>query len=158
MSYTPPRQPHPPGIIEFLPSDFTTTGAGVFAFSVDTAAGRILAEHQGLGLAQIGNLFAVKDLPDDFMRFETNALVVITRRNGATTLLTISLSVDGSLDATINAVDIKPTANLTYEERQLTPGTVYTKGDKLMIQIISQASALQANQIASLKMFYTRRA
>jgi hypothetical protein len=155
--FQPNRRPVADGLIEILPVDLLTSGAGTFTFLLDSIAGRVLARHAGLGIDSIGNLIAQVQLPDDFERFETDAVKIITKRNGNTDSLIITLNRDGTPDSTINSVDIRAVVNATYETKLLTPGTEYSTGDILIFLITSTCDPLESQDVAGIWGSYIRR-
>lgn len=155
--YQPSRRPVVDGVIEVPPVTLLVTGAGTFLFKWDASSGRIIARHSGLGINSVGNLVAQIRLPDDFERFETDALEVIVRREGNSDSLIITLSKDGVADAVISASDIRATLDVTYETKLLTPGTEYKAGDILLATIVSTVDPLETNSIAGLWLYYIRR-
>ena len=155
--FQPNRRPVADGLIEILPVDLLTSGAGTFSFRRDNTAGRIVARHAGLGIDSVGNLIAQVELPDDFERFETDALKIIVRRNGDADSFTIILSKDAVADATIDGSDIKATANNTFEKKLLTPGTEYYAGDILNLVATSTVDPLENQDIAGIWLRYIRR-
>ena len=155
--FQPNRRPVADGLIEILPGDLLTSGSGTFSLRRDSTAGRVVARHAGLGIDSVGNLIAQVELPDDFERFETDALKIIVRRNGDADSFTIILSKDAVADATIDGSDIKATANATFETKLLTPGTAYTAGDILNLVLTSTCDPLESQDIAGIWLRYIRR-
>lgn len=106
---------------------FSETGSGTFAQEI--VSNQMSAVHSG-GTGQWNMVYIIPPQVRDIRAFHMR-----TRREGATTSLTFTCRRNGTLD--LNASDIRPTANVTYEAKTLTPTLSYKPGDRLFIRIES---------------------
>ena len=142
-----------PGSIEA--SSFVYTGGGTFGKAYMSTEGRLVEYHTG---PLAGTFIIPITLPDNFQSFKPDGLSILSRRDGVTTSLAMTMKKDGSADSVVNASDIKATADVTFEEKTFTPGSTYSPGDRLIFEIASTPGGpLVKNQICNLKLAYYKR-
>lgn len=111
-----------------------TAGTSALAYLFDSATSRLTAElnPSATGTHKIRKRIL---LPRDHGSETTLGFRVITKRSGAITSLKISILKGGTADATINGSSISPASASTFELFSFTPGTNYTPGDWLTIEV-----------------------
>ena len=125
--------------IIFIVGDWLfTSGGGSVGLLLDTVNGRIRSAHIGTGFNQTRSRYVQFCLPSDFVSFPANALTIEVYRDGAVDSMDVSLLKGSTPDSTINASSILPTADQTYEVKQLSPGSTYSPGDVLLLKIDDQ--------------------
>lgn len=144
------------GVIDICTSQFYVQGGGGnFGTEYLISDGRIVSTHSGV---TAGQWIVQQKIPDDFESFKTNPIHITTRRDGATTSMTLTMKKDGTADSTINGVDVKPTADQTLEEKTFTPGSSYAAGDMLIFEIATTpGSPITENQICGLHIPYNKK-
>ncbi len=86
----------------------------------------------------------VYTLPSTFSAFAATGISIDTRRNGNITFTMTMRAADGTADSTIDGSNIKPGSNNTWATNVLEPGSSYSAGDKIVIEIIPSGMSIDS--------------
>lgn len=81
-------------------------------------------------------------VPQEFGVFPVGSLNLMARRNAAAGSMTLTLLKGGTADSTINGSSIRPAANNTWEAKSLSPGSAYSPGDFVTLDISFVSNAI----------------
>jgi len=99
---------------------------------------RAFMRFVGLENSQDMDMDLENRLPDTYAAFTgSNSFSIDARASDyANCQVTVTLmDIDGNVDATINAYDITPTANNTWQTKTVEPGSAYVAGEGIIIRV-----------------------
>lgn len=144
------------GVIQSIPNLLASSGAGSFGLQLFEASSRITRYHTGTGTNQTGYLWCLFWTPPDFL--SPLALVIETRRNGATLALTLRLSLDGVNEPEINGESVRPASDLTFTTFTFDDfGLTYSAAQPIMLRFLSTLSTGQFHDISRIMFIYRRK-
>jgi hypothetical protein len=128
------------GFRKFVPipqSDWVkvdSSGTSALAYLFDSATSRLTAQlnPSATGTHKLRKRIL---LPRDHGTEATLGFRLVTKRSGSITSLKVSILKGGAADATINGSSVSPASAATFELFSFTPGTDYTPGDWVTIEI-----------------------
>lgn len=123
-----------------------TSGGGTNDKVVDSSNGDIELRHLGTGAAQSSDAPLLNIiLPPDYKSIQTIAFD--TRRDGTTNVFDGFVDHDGVTDPGADTIDIKPTANQTFEAKTLSPSATYLPDDLLLLDNLSTLDDTEEHKI-----------
>lgn len=135
-------------------AEFTTSGVHTFGYNYDGGTSRVSKRITcvGVGVALLRKRI---QLPRDFGSFVASGFSIVTMRSAAITHLQVTLMKGGASDSTINGTSISPSLSTVWETFNLSPGSTYSPGDWVTVQISASLDTIgDIVDIADLSMLY----
>lgn len=127
--------------------------------SASVLSNQTVIKHTSSASPQTRKMYVMFQIPGDFASFPSNNLVIDVYQNGTPTSFTLKAirSSNGTVDAGVNAVDIKSTAaNDTFQTKTNTMSGTYAAGDHVVLEFISIANLNKINGFGRISIAYNR--
>lgn len=129
-----------------------TSGALTSGFAI--ISNQLEFQTDGLNGANTENIYFQFVVPNDYK--SGGEMWIHNWRSGVNDAYQMSVYINGTVDTTINALDINPVANVTWETKTSSFGSTLTPGDIMTVKIFVDADTAEDVSMKGLKFKYNK--
>jgi hypothetical protein len=143
--------------IFLVDNSFFTAGSGTITTIFILLTSRLYYTHTGTTGNQSLIFRREEKLPEDFINFTGDGFSIDTFTNQTLNNIQATIYKNGSADATINGLSVKPSILSTWQTKTSSFGSNYSAGDYIIIMINSTTVAPSFNSIDRIYLKYNAR-